>query len=127
VVKKAKVKITHNFENSLDLIEKFLEESDAYHFFPQLITELFDTIIPNLETFPQIGVSTLERQPTSVEAIRLREAILSKLPDQSELREYISGDYIILYLNNETTLFLLSIKHHRQLSFYFENHWENEL
>jgi hypothetical protein len=127
VAKKAKVKITQNFTNSLDLIERFLEENDAYHFFPKLVTELFDTIIPNLENFPQIGVRLLDRQPNSIQAIQLRDLTLSKLQDKSELREYISGDYIILYLVRETTIFLLSIKHHRQLSFYFENHWKNEI
>jgi hypothetical protein len=41
VPKKVNVKITQNFEKCLDLIEEFLEDNDAYHFFPKLITELF--------------------------------------------------------------------------------------
>ena len=127
MAKKSKVKITQNFENSLDLIEKFLEDADANHFFPELITELFETIIPNLEMFPQIGVNLIGRQLTSIEAIHLREIVLSKLPHQSELREYISGDYVILYLKNESTVFLLSIKHHRQLSSNFQDYWETAL
>ena len=127
MTQKTKVKITQNFENSIDLIEEFLEDADANHFFAELITELFETIIPNLEKFPQIGVNLLARQPTSIEAIQLREIVFSKLPYQSELREYISGDYVILYLKSETTIFLLSIKHHKQLSFYFQDYWETEL
>jgi len=41
----------------------------------------------------------------------------------SRLREYLSGDYLLLYALIERTVYLLSIKHHRQLSFDFDRLW----
>lgn len=40
----------------------------------------------------------------------------------TSLREYVMTDYLVLYLQVEATVYLLSIKHHRQLSFDFEGH-----
>ncbi|MBE7460678.1 MAG: type II toxin-antitoxin system RelE/ParE family toxin [Zoogloeaceae bacterium] len=39
-----------------------------------------------------------------------------------ELREYRTGDYLILYALIRETAILLSIKHHRQLSSDLEKH-----
>ena len=39
------------------------------------------------------------------------------------LREYISGDYLMLYAVRGDDLYLLSIKHQRQLSFDLKEHW----
>lgn len=41
----------------------------------------------------------------------------------TSLREYVMSRYLVLYVQVEGTLFLLSIKHHKQLSFDFEGHW----
>lgn len=41
----------------------------------------------------------------------------------TSLREYVMSHYLVLYVQVEDTLFLLSIKHHKQLSFDFEGHW----
>lgn len=40
-------------------------------------------------------------------------------------REYLHGDYLLLYVAMETiqTVYLLSIRHHRQLTFDFSAHW----
>jgi hypothetical protein len=41
------------------------------------------------------------------------------------LREYLHGDYLMLYatLEADATVALLSIRHHRQLSFDFAGLW----
>jgi hypothetical protein len=41
------------------------------------------------------------------------------------LREYLHGDYLILYTEAEVeaAVYLLSIRHHRQLSFDFARMW----
>ncbi|MHB8758912.1 MAG: hypothetical protein ACYC5S_02190 [Thiobacillus sp.] len=41
------------------------------------------------------------------------------------MREYLHGDYLMLYNASETaaTVYLLSIRHHRQLSFDFTRLW----
>lgn len=41
----------------------------------------------------------------------------------TSLREYVMSHYLVLYVQVEGTVFLLSIKHHKQLSFDFEGHW----
>jgi len=40
------------------------------------------------------------------------------------LREYPHGDYLILYTVIGSTVHLLSIRHHRQLSFAFAKLWQ---
>jgi hypothetical protein len=54
---------------------------------------------------------------------RERIATLAARTRARELREYISGDYLILYALSESTVYLLAIKHYRQLSFDIEAHW----
>ena len=41
------------------------------------------------------------------------------------LREYLHGDYLLLYaaMDAQKTVYLLSIRHHRQLSFDFARLW----
>jgi hypothetical protein len=40
------------------------------------------------------------------------------------LREYLHGDHLILYTLTGSKAYLLSIRHHRQLSFAFAKLWE---
>jgi len=48
---------------------------------------------------------------------------LSRQIGKSELREYILGDYLVLYLVEANDVTLLAIKHHRQLSFDLPMFW----
>ena len=41
-------------------------------------------------------------------------------PDQYE---YILDHYLVLYAQIDANLYLLAIRHHRQLSFDFQSHW----
>ena len=54
---------------------------------------------------------------------RVRHALPAGAPDA--LREYLHGDYLLLYTATEAdaTVYLLSIRHHRQLSFDFARLW----
>ena len=78
-------------------------------------------VIPNLRRFPRIGRRYLEKPPQSAEAM----AQLAALPPGAAdaLREYLHGDYLILYTITGSTVYLLSIRHHRQLSFAFAKLW----
>ena len=120
--KLATVKLTANFEANLAEVEAFLDEVQAGFTYDVLLIELADTVIPNLARYPRLGRSFLERQPQSVEAHAKVELLRSILPD-ADLREYLSGDYLLLYAWIEQTIYLLSIRHHRQLSFDFEHLW----
>ena len=101
----------------------FLSEADAAFVFDKLIAELRATVVPNLARFPRIGRRYLDNPPQSAEAM----AQLAALPEGSAhaLREYLHGDYLILYaaVEHKATVYLLSIRHHRQLSFDFSRLW----
>ena len=117
------VELTTNFLERLDSIEVFLNEAGAAFAFDDLLTELRATVIPNLARFPRIGRRYLHKPPQSAEAL----AQLAMLPAGSAraLREYLHGDYLMLYtaVEENTTVYLLSIRHHRQLSFDFARLW----
>jgi len=112
-----------SFLERLDAIEAFLLEADAGFAFDDLLAELRATVIPNLRRFPRIGRLYLDNPPQSAEAL----AQLAALPAgaANALREYLHGDYLIPYADAEAdaTVYLLSIRHHRQLSFDFARLW----
>ena len=119
----ASVYITQNFENNLDTIQQYFVDNEVPQQFNTLIENLFGTIIPNLERFPHVGIDFLNRQPSSLEGVNLTESIHQYTKGKGEIREYITGDYLILYALIENNLYLLSIKHHKQLAFDFASTW----
>ena len=118
-----RVELTASFLERLDSIEAFLAEADAAFAFDDLLAELRATVIPNLARFPRIGHRYLDNPPQSAEAL----AQLATLPPGAAgaLREYLHGDYLILYaaMDAKAAVYLLSIRHHRQLSFGFARLW----
>lgn len=127
MAKKPDVKLTANFERKLEGIELFLTEVEAPHAFEGLLDELLEAVIPNLERFPEMGRPFLARQPRSVEttnALAMLRAKLSALSqDIDALREYVLKEYLLLYAPIGDVIYLLSIRHQRQLSFDFEGYW----
>jgi plasmid stabilization system protein ParE len=127
VTKKLTVKLTANFERNLEDIERFLTKAEAPQAYDALLDELLDTVIPNLERFPDMGRPFLARQTRSVETTNALETLRAKLSalttDPEALREYILADYLVLYAQIDGLLYLLAIRHHRQISFDFESHW----
>ena len=122
------VKLTVNFERNLADIERFLTEAEAPHAFDGLLDELLGTVLPNLETFPGLGRPFFNRAVGSAETSNAIAALQARLAaamgsSVASLREYVMSHYLVLYVQVDDTLFLLSIKHHRQLSFDFEGHW----
>ena len=69
----------------------------------------------------------MARQPCSVEAINalatLRTRLSALTPDTDALREYLLKDYFLPYVLIGEAIYLLAIRHPRQLSFDFEGHW----
>ena len=118
-----RVELTASFLARLDEIEAFLTEADAAFAFDDLLAELRATVIPNLARFPRIGRRYLDNPPQSAEAL----AQLATLPAgaANALREYLHGDYLMLYTATEADaiVYLLSIRHQRQLSFDFARLW----
>ena len=113
-------KLTANFEHNLAEIEAFLLEADIPQAFDVLLNELTDTVIPDLERFPGIGRLFFERPSRSIEAgngiARLAKQ-LDVIAADGELGEYVTAHYLLLYAQIEGTIYLLSIRHQRQLSF----------
>lgn len=122
MVKKANVRLTANFECNLEAIEVFLDEAGAPKAYDELLDDLANTLIPNLEHFPAVGRAFLERPVCSVEVANALVRLKSKLYN-GELREYLFADYLVLYVRVDETIHLLSIKHHRQVSFDFQSLW----
>ena len=58
----------------------------------------------------------------SIEVSNGLDTLRKQLRD-GELREYVLSDFLLLYTKYGQTVYLHSIKHHRQLSFDFENLW----
>ena len=118
-----RVELTASFLERLESIEAFLREADALQAYDALLAALRDTVIPNLRHFPRMGRRYLDQPPQSAEAI----AQLGRLPAGAAvgLRVLGSGGCLILYAEKKksATVYLLSIRHHRQLSFDFARLW----
>jgi hypothetical protein len=122
----ATVHFTANFEANLSAIEAFWADNAWPAGLDKLLDELTDTTAPNLERFPQMGRNFLQqRRATSVEALTRQEALqlqLAQIAAQAELREYLMQDYLVLYALVRDDVYLLSVRHHKQLSFDFAQH-----
>lgn len=118
-----RVELTASFDERLDDIEAFLEQADASFAFDRLVQELRSIVIPNLRRFPRIGRPYLDQAPQSAEALAQLAALPAGAPDA--LREYLHSDYLILYTvaGDPEVVYLLSIRHHRQLTFDFAKIW----
>jgi ParE toxin of type II toxin-antitoxin system, parDE len=123
---KQQVKLTANFERNLEEIEDFLLKVGAPHTYDTLLDELTDTIIPNLEKFPEMSRLFFSRPDRSIEVSNTVERLkkqLHAIGKNGELREYVFSDYLLLYARFDPADYLLSIHHHRQLSFDFRGLW----
>ena len=118
-----RVELTASFQERLETIEAFPGVSDAAFAFDGLLSELRATIIPNLRRFPRMGRRYLDQPPQSTEALAQLAALPSGAADA--LREYLHGDYLILYSVDATgkVVYLMSMRHHRELSFQFAGLW----
>lgn len=123
---KCTVKVTFNFERNLADLEDFLLEDEAFLAFDTLLDNLVRTVIPNLEQFPAMGRPFLNRPLRSVEVIEGVARLTKRLSTparHSDLREYVLSPYLMLYAQIDDTVYLLSIRHQRQLSFDLPKHW----
>jgi plasmid stabilization system protein ParE len=114
-----RVELTASFLARLAAIEAFLAEADAALAYDRLLDELRTTVIPSLRRFPRIGRRYLEQPPQSAEALAQLAVLPAGAADR--LREYLHGDCLVLYsvATPGHLVHLLSIRHHRELSFQF--------
>ena len=116
------VELTASFIERLESIEAFLTDAGAPQAYDKLLDDLRRTVIPNLRRFTRIGRRYLDHPPRSAEALAQLRALPPGAADA--LREYLHGDYLMLHTQTGSTVYLLSIRHHRQLSFAFAKLWE---
>jgi len=119
----ARVRFTDHFFDNLRSIETFYAKHDIGYAFDRVLSALFDTLIPNLERFPNMGRPFLEREARSIEGVKLREALLTKYKGFT-LREYLLERHAALYAVRGDTVYLLAIKDFRQISYDFARVWE---
>jgi hypothetical protein len=116
------VHLTANFERNLADVAQFLEAAQAPQAFDAVLDELLDTVVPNLERFPDMGRRFMTRPVRSVEAInalaKLRQQ-LAAIAHDGEIREYVMTHYLVLYAHMDSRVYLLAIRHHKQLPFDF--------
>ncbi len=112
-----RVEVSEYFVRMLAQIEACLDAQDTSPTYELLLDELTTTVIPNLETFPQLGPLIQQTPARSVEttrAIEHMERQLGHWPRHAEVREYLMQDYRILYAFIKESVYLLSIRHQRQ-------------
>lgn len=112
-----------NFRRNLERIEAFLQEAGAPLEFDAILRRLAEEIVPSLERFPEMGAEFLERAPLSTDGKVLFARVAALLGPGDSLRQLVIGDYVLLYLLRAECVDLLSIRHHRELSFDFAGHW----
>jgi hypothetical protein len=117
------IRFTENLAGNLRNVEAFWDENQYPQGFDRLVDELTDSVVPILKRHPRIGRNFLQRQTDSVETqSRLQKlgALLRTLDtdtQSAEVREYVMTDYLLLVALVSDMIYLLAIKHHKQLSF----------
>ena len=72
---------------------------------------------------PQLNLARKKGFFYSLNGIVRLTGQLNAIAEASELREYVMTHYLLLYAQIKGTTHLLSIRHHRQLSFDLAGHW----
>lgn len=119
-------KLTANFERNLQTLAAFFIDAQAHQAFDALLNERAGIVIPSLERFPDLDRLLMERPSRSVETAKAMGRLtqqLSALAKGGELREYAMAQHPLLYARISGTVYLLSIRHQRQLSFDFQALW----
>ena len=117
------IRLTENLTTNLRNVETFWDENQFAQGFDRLVDELGDSVVPILKRHPRMGRNFLQRQPVSIDAAtraQKLDALLRTLnadTARAEVREYVMTDYLLLYALAGDVIYLLAIKHHKQLSF----------
>jgi len=118
-----RIQVTRNFACNLEEIEQHFRGCDSPRGWETVLERLFEEIIPTLRQFPLIGRDFLDRQPLTYEGVLLVEQVKRRLGNQVSLREYLSGDYHLLYAIRGEDIFILAVKHYPQASFDLSGDW----
>ncbi len=105
-----KVTGTVNFARNLEGLRDFHSEHPAA--FERAVAKLQDEVLPLLRKQPNLG-RLYQRNPTAPPIVeRVKERLGGGV-----LREFLVGEYVVLYLVGKKQLALISIRHQRELEF----------
>lgn len=107
---------TRNFEANLLELEDHAERHGAAQRFDRLLHDLSTRLIPLLAETPGVGAPFRTEHLRSAEALFVLERMVRKLKG-SELRQIVSGQFLVLYLVGARSVQLLAVRHHRQGGF----------
>jgi len=117
----AQVSAAPHFANCLLAVHAFMVEQDAASA-PARLTQL-KRDLREMKTLlawsPASGRPARFLRPNSAQA-SLRLAAVQQLALSTglpHLREYVIGSYVVLYAHSDNEVVLLSLKHHRQLTY----------
>ncbi len=117
----AQVGAAPHFAASLQAVHAFMVEQDAASA-PARLAQL-KRDLREMKTLlawsPASGRPARFLRPNTAQA-SLRLAAVQQLAQSAglpHLREYVIGPYVVLYAHSDTEVVLLSLKHHRQLSY----------
>lgn len=117
----AQVSAVPHFANCLLAVHDFMVEQDAASA-PARLTQL-KRDLREMKTLlawsPASGRPARFLRPNSAQA-SLRLAAVQQLAQSAglpHLREYVIGFHVVLYAHSDTEVVLLSLKHHRQLTY----------
>ncbi|MCQ8104862.1 type II toxin-antitoxin system RelE/ParE family toxin [Methylomonas sp. SURF-2] len=116
------MRFTDNFLGNLDSIENYWREAGFPAGYDRLLETLSTEVIPNLESYPEMGRPFARYGAESAEA-KIRIDKLGTF--YTEIREYLLEDYLLLYLLTDA-IYMLAVKHHKQLSYDFQRLWLNQ-
>ena len=117
----AQLSAAPHFADCLQAVQAFMVEQDAASAparFAQLKRDLRE-MKTLLAWSPAGGRPERFLRPNSAQA-SLRLAAVQQLAQSAglpQLREYVIGSHVVLYAHSDTEFVLLSLKHHRQLSY----------
>ena len=121
------IRQTANFSANLDSIEAWWNDCQFLLGNDRLLAELENTVLQNLQNHPRMGRNFLHRQSQSTKTrarMQKLQALLATLnidTGQAEVREYVMTDYLLLYALTGNVIYLLAIKHHKQLAFMLDD------
>ncbi len=117
------VRFTPNFEDNLAHIEAYWDDCLFPAGYDRLLSELLDMTVPTLKQHPRLGRLFFNRiaqtQQAKTKELALRKKLTASAAD-AEIREYVMPDYTILYALIAESIYLLTIKHHKQFAFHHQ-------
>jgi hypothetical protein len=109
-----------NFKQNLETIAQFWTVCQMPKQHLKLVGDIDSVLYPNLEGFPRIGrpftAISSEDQHTRNRALALLTRAQATLGG-IQIREYLLGDYLVLYGLDTQRIYLIAIKHHKQAGF----------